>query len=161
MKKLITIMAIILALVGCVSNKPIPDGYVGNLATIQDSYKSVSDTKARFFQLAKVDNRDVLTSSSATYEKNYGQGFSMSIVKTQRVVPAIKSTLHIEGITHVAAPILAFGGGMYSVKGVVEVALKSGKTYVVRGVLSENYSAVWLEDSHGNIVSKKIEKKSG
>ena len=159
MKRYLTLFVVCVCLAGCATNKPIPDGYTGKRATIKDTYKHVSSTKSYFFQLAKIDKRNVLTSSSATYERNYGQGMMMSVVTTEREVPAVKALLHIEGITHVAAPILAFGGGMYSVEGDVEVNLESGKTYIVHGKLSEKYSAVWVEDNKGNIVSKKIEKK--
>jgi hypothetical protein len=149
-----------MAFAGCAAYKPIPEGYKGDLAKVADTYQYVSSTKVYLFQLSEVDNRDVLTSSISTYERNYGQGFSMRIAMEEREVPAAESVLHIEGITYVAAPVLSLFGGMYSVSGEVTVNLEAGKEYFVKGELSELYSAVWLEDGDGNMVSEKIEKKS-
>ena len=81
----------------------------------------------------------------------------MEIFSTGRPVPSKESVLHIRGITHVAMPVLALGGEMYSVSGDITVSLEAGKEYFVKGKLSNEYSAVWLEDSEGNIVSGKIE----
>lgn len=82
----------------------------------------------------------------------------MDVVTTKRQVPAKECKLSIQGITHVAAPILALGGGMYRVEGEVDVLLEEGKKYIVRGELSKEYSAVWIEDAQGNLISNKIEK---
>jgi len=128
------------------------------LSKIQDSSVPVSGTKVYFFQLSKVDGRHVNTSSGATGSASYGQGATINLVESNRDVPAVKSILSLHGTTYVALPILAFGGGMYSVSGDVEVALEPSKTYIVKGELSKEYSAVWLEDDQGNVVSKKIEK---
>ncbi len=157
MKKLLLFISLLPALIGCASHQPIPDGYSGDLTTIKDSYEYVTSTKIYIFQLAKVDDRDVHTSSAATYERSYGQGFNLYLALEERQVPATNSVLHIEGLTYVAAPVLAFLGGMYSVSGDVTVNLDAGKLYYVKGKLSEDYSAVWLEDQDGNIVSEKIE----
>jgi hypothetical protein len=82
----------------------------------------------------------------------------MDPVVNIRSVPATRAVLHLHGTTYFAAPILAISGKNYSVEGDVEVDLKPGGRYFVKGVLSKNYSAVWLEDSKGNIVSDKVEK---
>lgn len=148
-----------LLLAGCVSAPmPVPVGYQGPLAHINDTSTPVSSTKIRFFQLAKVDSRGVETSSAATYKRNYGRGFYMEPQLESREVPAKTCVLSIEGVTYVAADILAFGGGMYHVEGEVTVALEPDKTYFVKGTLSKEYSAVWLEDADGHVVSTKIEK---
>ncbi len=94
----------------------------------------------------------------ATYKKNYGQGFSMEPQLESRDVPAQQCVLSLEAVTHVAADILAFGGGMYHVEGEVSVTLQAGKVYSVKGELSKEYSAVWLEDAEGKLISSKIEK---
>ena len=159
MKRLLVLM-FSLAMVGCVSYQPVPEGYTGPLSLVKDTSSTVSSTKEQFFELSKVDGRNVETSSAVTYERNYGRGIAMSVVTTERQVPAQECTLSIQGITHVAAPILALGGGMYSVSGEVKVTLEEGKTYLVRGELSKEYSAVWLEDADGNLISDKIEKQS-
>jgi hypothetical protein len=137
---------------------PIPVGYEGPRAKISDTSTPVSSTKIQFFQLAKVDGREVQTSSASTYVRNRGHGFAMDPKVESREVPARQSILRIEGVTHVAADILAFGGGMYHVEGEVSVSLDADKTYFVKGILAKEYSAVWVEDATGKLVSTKIEK---
>lgn len=150
---------LVFMLAGCVTAPaPTPPGYSGPLTRINDTANSVSATKIQFFQLAKVDGRNVKTSALATYQKNHGRGFAMEPVLETREVPAQQCVLLIEGVTHVAADILAFGGGMYHVEGEVTVTLEPGKSYSVKGVLAKEYSAVWLEDNNGHPVSTKIEK---
>lgn len=159
MKKIL-ILVLSLLMVACVNYQPIPEGYQGPLAMVNDTSTDVSSTKVQFFQLSKVDERNVMTSAGVTYQTNYGRGFFMDVVTTGREVPATECKLHIQGMTHVAAPILAFGGGMYSVEGDVDVTLEDGKDYFVKGELSKEYSAVWVEDDEGNIISQKVEKRS-
>ena len=154
----ILLLAFPLLLSGCFFiPEPVPGSYHGPLAIVSDSSTSVSSTKIQFFELTRVDGRSVRSSSAATASKNYGQGLKMTPKLETREIPATICTLHIRGITHVAADILAFGGGLYGVEGDVTVKL-SPKGYVVHGVLSKDYSAVWLEDELGRVVSKKIEK---
>ena len=143
---------------GCVSYNPIPDGYSGPLALLSDTANSISSSKAHYFQLVKVDGRSVETSTMYALEKNYGRGLSMTAFTTGRKIPVGKSVLSIEGVTYFAAPILALKGGNYSVRGEVEVEIKAEETYFVKGTLSKNHSAVWVENNQGNIVSKKVEK---
>ena len=82
----------------------------------------------------------------------------MEPILESRDVPAQTCVLSIAGTTHVAADILAFGGGMYHVEGEVKASLQAGQKYFVKGTLSKEYSAVWLEDSEGLLVSSKVEK---
>ncbi len=155
----ITAVAVLVFLGGCISAPmPIPRDYHGPLAKINDTSSPVSSTKIQFFELAQVDGRAVQTSSASTYRKNYGHGFYMEPQLESRDVPAKTCVLTIEGVTHVAADILAFGGGMYHIKGDVSVTLEPSKVYSVKGTLTKEYCAVWLEDSAGHIVSNKIEK---
>ncbi len=147
-------------LVGCASTpKPLPDNYKGPVTAIHDSQERVSGTKVYFFQLSKADGRTIKTSSWETYEYNYGKGFNMTPQLNHRFVPAKKSVLTIEGVTHYAADILAIFGSGYSISGDVVVELEENRDYYVKGKLSEDYSAVWLEDNEGNVVSEKIVKQ--
>jgi len=82
----------------------------------------------------------------------------MSQRTESRLVPSGKVTLSLEGQISVAAPILALTGGMYSIKGEVDVELESEMAYYVRGFLSNDYTTVWLEDNKGNVVSEKLEQ---
>lgn len=62
------------------------------------------------------------------------------------------------GRTEYAAPILALTNAVYEVKGVVEISPEAGKTYVVKGGLSEDHSVVWIEDeATSQVVGRKVE----
>ncbi len=84
----------------------------------------------------------------------------MEVQEESRLVPAGEVVLSIQAMTHVAAPILALGGNMHSIEGDIEVNLQENTGYYLRGRLSKEYSAIWLEDYNGNIVSEKIEEGS-
>ena len=153
------ILVLALALQGCTTFTPIPEGYSGPLSTIVDTSEVVSPTKVYFFELVKVDGRNISSSSYETRILNDGAGFSLTPVISKRAIPSGKSILSIRGVTHYAAPILALGGGNFSIKGEVEIELLAEKTYLVKGELTKLYSAVWVEDELGNVVAEKIEKK--
>ncbi len=157
--KVFLLFTCMLLLCGCATTyTPIPEGYNGPLVTVMDTSKIISKTKVHFFQLSKIDGRKVKTSSRETSEYNNGMGLSMITRTAERRVPAGKSILSIEGTTHVAAPILSLGGKMYRLKGDVEVELKHGTIYAIKGELSKDHCAVWVETIDQEIVSKKIEK---
>lgn len=156
-RKILMALLAIPLLHGCASYAPIPENYKGPVVTIKDTHQPVSPTKVYFFELSKVDGRDVETSSQATYEHNYGQGFIVNSIVRMRGVPATPSTLDIQGVTHYGAPILALAGENPEVRGTVTVDLQPGEVYSVRGELSMAHSAVWVENSKGEIVSEKIE----
>src|SRR6185312_7584872 len=127
----LTILVCSLLLAGCVSAPmPVPADYHGPLALLKDTWLPVSSTKVQFFQAAKVDGRAIGTSGAATFRKNYGKGFYMEPQLESRDVPAKTCVISIEGVTHVAADILAFGGGMYHVEGDVTVTLEPEKVYL-------------------------------
>lgn len=149
-----------LLLSACVTYQPLPDGYSGPTALIVDTSGYVSSTRVHFFQLVGVDGRSVLSSSTSTTSASSGQGFVMSVREESRLVPAGDLVVSIQATTHVAAPILALGGDMHSIRGDVEVSLEEGVGYYVRGRLTRAYKAVWLEDHDGNIVSEVIEEGS-
>ncbi len=122
--------------------------------------KQISPTKVFFFQLTTVNGRNISTSSGETYEANYGRGFAMNPVTAVRQVPAESSKLKIEGITYFAAPILNLLSESFSAEGEVELDVSEGHSYYVKGELSKEYSAIWIEDNNGKIVTKKIEKRT-
>ena len=156
--RLILYVSAIILVSGCAAHQPIPDNYQGPLSNIKDSITGVSNTRVHIFQLKKVDGRQVQTSSAATSEKSFGAGKNIYPAIQQRQVPAQTSTLEIEGLTYVAMPILALGGNMHKISGKIEVNLMPDQSYTVKGVLSETYSAVWLEDEAGAIISQKLEE---
>jgi hypothetical protein len=146
-------------LAGCANfASPIPEGYQGPLATIKDSATAHSSSKADFYYVTEVAGKRIEDSRSKTLQVNYGRGMNMDPVVLDRQVPAGTTILKIVGRTEYAAPILTLTNPVYQVLGEVTLDLEPGKTYVVRGELGENYSAVWVEDASSNrIVGSKVE----
>lgn len=153
----IAFLLAVAALVGACTSKPVPDDYHGPLAHISDSARSRSGTSADFFYLDKIDGRKIPQSLSATAGANYGKGFVMTPVLIGRDVPAQPSTYTIVARTHYAAPILEMVNPVYEASGDIKFAPQPSQIYYVRGELSENYSAVWIEDASGAPVAPKIE----
>lgn len=77
-----------------------------------------------------------------------------------RSVAAEASTFTIVGRTHYAAPILELLNKTYEISGETKFAPEPNGYYMVKGVLGDNYSAVWIEEiSTGAVVGQKIEVK--
>lgn len=159
MKQSLVVVLVALTLTGCVSYSPsIPLGYVGPKATVKDSVKTYGSSKADFFYLSHVDGRQIENSREKTLRMNRGRGMSMTPQTLENPIPAKSTVLTLFGRTEYAAPILAFTNTTYQVSGSIEFTPETNMTYVVRGVLGENYSAVWLEeDITQKVVGNKIE----
>lgn len=144
---------------GCTTN-PIPEGYTGPLAYIQDTTVTRRATNTDIFFASKVNGKPISESRSATGQANYGRGFVMSPVTIGRQIPAQPVTLTIVGRRHYAAPILTLVNKVYEVSGEIQFTPEENQTYVVKGELGENYSAVWLEDArNAQVIGEKIEIK--
>lgn len=159
MQRISVAFIVVVLLAGCVNfASPIPEGYQGPVATIKDSAQTHSASKADFFYVTEVDGKRIEDSRSKTLQVNYGRGMIMDPVVLDRQVPAGTRVLKIVGRTEYAAPILTLTNPVYQVLGEVTLDLESSKSYVVRGDLGENYSAVWVEDEGANgIVGSKVE----
>lgn len=159
MNRIIATLLFCVALTGC-ATKLVPDDFAGPTATLRDSNVPDSIKKADFFYAGQVDGKTIQNTFSRTVERNSGLGLYMKTVSHERRVPIKKMTVRLEGRTHYAAPILAlFGDETYNVSGEVTFQPKPGRTYVVKGVLGKGKSAVWIQDSRGRIVTKKVRAK--
>lgn len=161
MHKLSAVTVVTFCLQGCATfTSPIPENYTGPVATIKDSVMAYSSAKADLFYLTHVEERRIEDSRSRTLKVNYGRGLNMTPVVLERKVPARTSTFKVVGRTEYAAPILALTNAVYQVTGDIKIAPEKDKTYIVKGELGENYSAVWIEDMETNsVVGEKIEIK--
>ncbi len=145
------------ALAACATN-PIPEGYTGPRATISDSAKSLGTSSADLFVLSKVDGKSIHESIIGTRQANSGRGFYMSPVEVKREVPAQPAKYTLVGRRVYAAPILELTNKIYEITGELEFAPETDGSYVVKGTLDSNYSAVWLEDAKtGGLIGKKFE----
>ena len=136
-----------LAVAGCATS-PIPEGYTGPIATIRDSARSESGSRALFFFVSELDGKQIETSLARTRAANYGRGFALTPSAIERKIPAKPTTVKLEGHTAYGAPIqeLVMASQMYEVIDMVEFDPKPNGRYVVEGILEEGKKSVWLED---------------
>jgi len=144
---------------GCVAS-PVPEGYQGELAHIADSATPRDAMSADFFYLAKINGFNIPESLDATEGGNRDQGASRPVVVIGRDVPAEETVFKLVGHTRYSTPVFALTHTVYDVQGEIKFAPLPHHDYVVKGVLGEAYSAVWLEDkATGKLAGAKIEVK--
>jgi hypothetical protein len=147
-----------LLLVGGCATNPVPDNYTGPTATISDTMTPRSRIGADFFILEKFNGKSVEDAVHLTTRANVGNGFAMMPQEYERRVPTAEATFHIMGLTHYAAPILAVTNRVYKIVGDIKFAPEPEHLYVVKGTLTDTYSAVWIEDAAtGKVQDRKIE----
>ena len=160
----LVLLSFVIALAGCASYNPIPEGYSGPIANIADSGIVEDGTKAQVFALTEIDGNRVGNSFIASAQASQGRGFSLTPRFVDRGVPIRPMKLTLRGSHVTAAPIqamaLQLAGRFYSVEGIVDFTPSQSKRYVVRGELAAEGSSVWLEDeATGEAVTAKIGKK--
>lgn len=139
-------------------SQPLPADYDFSTATIKDSVKVYSDSKADFFVISAIDGKEIANSLSTTRQRNAGRGLRMTPVLIDRELEIKPVTLTIVGRTHYAAPIQALTNPVYEVKGQVAFKPEKNKSYVVVGNLAEASAKVWIEDAQTHqVVSEQIE----
>lgn len=144
---------------GCVTIVPaVPKDYAGPVAIIKDSKEKLSESKTNFYYVSEIDGKRIEDSRAKTISLNQGCGLIMIPSVIERNVPAQEATFTLVARTEYGAPILAWTNPVYQVIGKVTFSPETYRSYVVRGELGENYSAVWLEDEvTGKVIGKKIE----
>jgi hypothetical protein len=147
LKKFVLGAACVYLIAGC-ATAPIPKDYSGPLATIQDTARSETGSRAQFYYLSEIDGRRVANVLGETRKANAGRGFSLSPVEYRRDLPAQPSKLKIEARVGYGAPIqeMLNAATLYSTERTITVKLESNKNYVVKGVLTAEKQEVWLEE---------------
>jgi hypothetical protein len=128
---------------------PEPSPAAGNnssTAVISDSVHVYSARKADFFFIDSIDGRHVENALEHTERANYGKGIAMNPEGKARPVQPKATVFHIAGRTHFAAPLLQMAGTSYLVDGDVTFTPVEGQSYIVKGSLGPDYSAVWIEN---------------
>ena len=157
--KYLLLLLVIIVLSGCETPPLLPDDYDGPIARVYDTVDNRETKSAHFLELDKVDGKRIKGSIGSSLEASYGQGAILTVVQTSREVPAGNELkLSLLGMRKYAAPILEIINGSHKVSGDIVFTPEEGKSYNVNGELSKEYSAIWLEDAEGNIVSEKIER---
>ena len=147
-------------LTSCVQYKPIiPKDYVGDLAHIDDTFERKSGGSAYFYYIKSIDGNLVPNAVTASMAASYGQGFVLSALGASRDVPVKPLKIFISAKVIHSAPIasLTDSDANNHAEGQVEFLPVANMRYVIKGNLSKNYSSVWIEDTNGNAVSKRIE----
>lgn len=156
-KNIITIIASLILLSGCVAFKsPIPEGYIGSTATISDSYSNHEGSTAHFYIVNKINGQFIEDSGYKTRVVNSGRGFNMTPTMVSRDVATVKQTITIAGFVQFATDGQAMFGDSMLVSGDIVFTPLENETYIVNGKLSKNGSEVWLENSKGEIVSEIV-----
>ena len=157
MRNSILVLGALLFAGGCATN-PVPENYQGPTAMIADTMTPRSGTSVDFFILEKFNGKRVDNAVELTTQANAGNGFAMTPQVYERHVPAAEATFHIMGVTHYAAPILALTNTVYEVDGDIKFTPEPDHRYVVKGALTDKYSAVWIEDNAtGKVMDHKVE----
>ncbi|TVT68372.1 MAG: hypothetical protein FHP92_20160 [Denitromonas halophila] len=162
MKNIISVVVIIL-LAGCASFSPsLPENYSGDTATIDDSFQRLSRSKAKFYYIQQLNDKNIRNALTATYGATEGRGAQLIAMGASRLVPAEPLSLYVVGRVYHSAPIgyLFNSESNYIVEGRVIFTPIAGERYLVSGELGEYYSAVWIEDINGNVVSTMVEVKA-
>jgi hypothetical protein len=152
-------LGLLFLLVGCNSYSPVPEGYTGEVATLRDSAKRRSVGSAYMFFAKKIDGRMVTNIARSSRSASYGMGNNLTISNTVRKLPLRPVTLTLVAEVIYAAPIVQMFDRDHSkpLEGEVTFTPEANKNYSVKGTMNLSYSAVWIEDSEGREVTKRIE----
>ena len=158
MKNIGVLAALAILLSGCASFQPtLPDDYQGPTATIQDTEQRLERGKANLFYLERIDGKRIKSSRTESLSASYGQGDSLETVLLKNCVPAQRQVFTIVGRTTYAMPMRAMTGTVYEIKGDVDFTPEAGRSYAIKGYLSEDRAAVWLEERVSGKVIEKFE----
>lgn len=147
MKRLGILAALAVFIGGCASVQPtMPEDYRGPTATIQDTEHRIDRGTANLFYLESIDGKRINTSRTESLRASYGQGDVLDTVLLKNWVPARRQVFTIVGRTTYAMPMRAMTGTVYEIRGDITFAPEGGRSYVVRGDLSESGPKVWLEE---------------
>ncbi len=163
MFKIISASMFIILLTGCVStkNSVIPKGYSGGEASIIDTYKRSSRSTANFYYANIINGEKVAYALNKSAARSSGQGRNLTLIGQDKKIPTTSPvSVHIIGQAFNVVPISALFNSdeAYFIEGNVSFTPKNNLSYLVNGTLSAEYSAVWIEDEFGNIVSDVINK---
>jgi hypothetical protein len=149
--KFVVLPLIAIAVTGCATvTNPVPEGYSGPVVSLADSGVSESGSRGRIFAVTEIDSASIENSLRQTRIASHGQGFSLSLRQTTRVVPVRPAKLTLVGTHVTAAPIhemaARIAGTFFSIDGTVDFKPVQGKAYEVTGELTKESTCVWVAD---------------
>ncbi len=145
----VTVTAAVLC--GC-AQPPAPQKLTGPVAHLEMTQMTRGNNGHDFFFLSKIDGQDF-------YQQHKGVDLSGEIT-TVVDIPARTARFTIGAHTSYPAPIFGITNPVYDLAGDTTLTPVADQTYVIKGTLGPDYSAVWIENAQtGEIVGTKIEAK--
>lgn len=162
--KLAGCLFVALALHGCATYRPVPDGYTGPVANIADSGIPGDGSRSQIFGVVEIDGNPIDTSFSASGPERSLWRSTLATRFISRQVPATPMKVKLVGSHITMAPIQAIvgqiAGNFFSVSGTVDFRPAPGGNYIVKGELKKGGSSIWIEDrATGLPVTEKIVEK--
>lgn len=152
MTKFLLATVLALSVAACATHEPVvPVDYTGPTATISDHGFAEDGSKGQIFYVAEIDGKTVPNQRSTTAQASFGRGFSLTLGRAERVVPARPLRLKLVGTHVTAAPVhemaSRMAGTFFEVEGEVVFTPLPGHAYFVTGRLDKGGSSVWLADA--------------
>ncbi|WP_444918705.1 hypothetical protein [Microbulbifer sp. JMSA003] len=152
----IYLLIIVFMLIGCTNYQPIfPEGYAGDRSTISDTFIQVGSGEAQFFYVESVNRIPVENALDITSQTSFNKGRVIYPSGYIREVPSQPLTINVIGKNVYSAPILGLmdSNNLYTIQADLEINPKKNHDYLIKGILENNYRAIWIEDNTGGIVS--------
>lgn len=161
MLRSLALLGCVLALAGCATYQPVPQGHTGPTASVRDSGMSEDGTKAQMFALTEIDGHRIANAFGASAAASHGRGASLTPVYPERSVQIRPMKVMLRGSHVTGAPIHAMAsqlaGTFFSVAGTVTFTPAANGKYIVMGELKKDKSTVWIEDAEtGQAVTDKV-----
>jgi hypothetical protein len=114
---------------------------------------------AKFFIADKVNHIRIPNARGRSLDRSNGQGANLLLTGVERDIPIYLTSVNLVAELVHARPIDYIFANLDNsfIKGVVKFRPKEGLNYLVKGHISADYTAVWIEDENGEIVTDLIE----
>jgi hypothetical protein len=144
-------LTLTVALAGCATYEPVPEGFTGSTAYLRDGTSQQDGSTGSIFAAVAIDGQRIENAFAATQRASSGRGFSLAMGRGERRVPVRAMKVTLRGSIVTAAPIQAMAlqvaGQYHSVEGVVDFRPQADTRYEVKGELKKGASSVWIEDA--------------
>ena len=161
------IISSLLFLAGCQSTgpkapkAPLLSGYLDQTPTLIDTInKTQGHHGDNFYFIERINGQKVDKNAlTRTVSLSSGRGAAMIYGGNETDLPLGPTKLTISARQAFMAPAMALthGADNNSVTGVVEINIEPNRHYVLNGHVSESYTAVWIQDESGRIISDMVE----
>jgi hypothetical protein len=148
-----------LFLIACKSTPPLVGEGLPK-ANLIDTFKQKKTSSAKFFVAEKVNGIKIPNAHGRSMSYSSGQGNYLTLASAERVIPVSTIKVSLAASWSYAMPI----AGVFAnndnafIKGVVKLEVQEGVNYLVKGHISEDYTAVWIENTYGTIVTDIVEQ---